>query len=458
MRPFLKISENPLGSLISEATVDGVPLEKCLAVARSPVYLTSLSAVAERARIYRQSLSACFPNSKIHYAVKANFAQAVLQEVLGEGVGLDIVSPGELRAALRAQCNPALICYAGVGKRTKDIVEALDHQVQHLNAEHMDELLTLLELISKNKAKVGTGSTVSTEVSLRWNPCLDIQTHPHLRTGALDSKFGILSGEILKSLGQMKTEWGEEAFLKHTTPIRGIHVHVGSQLQNPEVYGALCLGLSGLAKDLFALGVQISHFDLGGGLGVGKNGVPADGSDIRSRVEFVCGHLKEALRNRMSEEPSLKGIWGSDLSRVSVALEPGRSIVASSTVFLTEVLYTKANSDAHRFVYVDAGMNDFPRPSLYGATHAHTCLFADERNKGKVIQKCSIVGPVCESADVLAREAQVPPLVAGDLVCFFEAGAYCRSMASHYNLRPLPAEIFLKNGQIVGWHKEIWPS
>jgi diaminopimelate decarboxylase len=469
-RPYIQLPKLHERSSLARSMVDGVTLETCAKLVPTPFYVTSLSAVQDRVATYQRSLHKHFARGEVHYAVKANSAPQVLAEVVSQGAGLDLVSPGELWAALRAQCPPSKICYAGVGKRSSDVLEAIEKKVGFLNVEHVEELAVALKALQKSP------HPKSTSLNLRWNPSLEVETHPHLKTGALDSKFGMLTQEILEGLKTLEDRFGKQDFSEMKNFILGIHVHVGSQLHKRDFFPALCVSLGQLVKQLFALGVCVSHFDLGGGLGVGVHGVPNDGQDIEEHVENVCLELKKSLFTVMKELPETKKVWGESLENVSVAFEPGRSVVASSTVLVTQVLYTKENGPENVFVYVDAGMNDFPRPAIYGATHHVEWLAPDTRNADSSSSKTKeektadllerlsstkevkIVGPVCESADVLSKHAKLPPIQVGDFLCYFEAGAYCRSMASHYNLRSIPAEIFVKQEQVLSYSAPIPPG
>lgn len=442
--------------------VDGVALQKLREASAGPLFVTSLNAVRQRADVYLKSLQSHFAQARIFYAMKANSAPAILREVSAVGCGVDIVSIGEFRAARAAGIKAENICFAGVGKLHAEIIEAVEAGLGVINVEHAQELTFVLELLSERrnrksapqpKAGMAALDFVDKEkklepiVAVRLNPCVESQTHPHLKTGALDSKFGMLPGQIDDWIAatalrfRQQDKFNSAAFLEFVSPLKGIHVHIGSQLQSHDVFPLVLQRVKDCVLRLKEQGIQITQLDLGGGLGVGPAGVPADASDIVAHVDFQARALKELV----DAHPPLQELWGRNCERVVVCLEPGRSMVASSTVFLSEVLYEKSNLESVRFAYVDAGMNAFPRPAIYGAEHATAC--ANKPNINLISYK--VFGPVCESGDVLAREARLPQLHVGDVVVFFEAGAYCRSMASHYNLRPIPAEIFARNGEIV---------
>ena len=456
-RPFINFPGKMTGSHCTELTVDSVSLKHLEATATLPMFVTSLNAVSQRARSYVQTLSEHFERSKVYYAMKANSALPILREVHKAGCGLDIVSIGEFRVARSAGVPAEDICFAGVGKTKDEIAEALKAGLGVINVEHGQELVFVLETLRELKtsqAKAhGAGETL---VALRLNPCVDSQTHPHLRTGALDSKFGLLLSQIeewvavLKQMFMRDVEFNEKEYLSFVAPLRGLHVHIGSQLQSHDVFPLVIQRVSEAVLLLKNAGILIDHLDLGGGLGVGKDGSPSDNQDIQSHIAFQADCLKTAVK----KSDVLCGLWGAGCERVQVCIEPGRSVVASSTVFLTKVLYEKANMPSHRFAYVDAGMNAFPRPAIYGAEHQTAC--ANKPNVDLIPYR--VFGPVCESGDVLAREAMLPRLDEGDCVVFFEAGAYCRSMASHYNQRSIPAELFCRNGEVADYIPAIDPT
>lgn len=460
----------PGAQTISEFEIDGVSLSKLRELEKGPLFATSLNAVRQRAEVYVNRLASHFPTSKIFYAIKANAAPAILREVTRAGCGVDIVSIGEFRAARAAGVPASEICFAGVGKLKSEIIEAYESGLGVINVEHAQELSFVLDLwaekrrtIEGAKSKSGAQSAGASGshpnqplVAIRLNPCVESQTHPHLKTGALDSKFGLLLSQIdewVQGTRMRFTKQGqfdEPGFADFVGPLRGLHVHIGSQLQSHDVFPLVVQRIKECVSMLNAKGIVIDHLDLGGGLGVGPSGVPTDASDIEAHVDFQAN----ALKGMIASEPELQKIWGVNCEKLSVCLEPGRSMVASSTVFLSEVLYEKANLESVRFAYVDAGMNAFPRPAIYGAEHATAC--ANKPNVNLISYK--VFGPVCESGDVLAREARLPQLFAGDVVAFFEAGAYCRSMASHYNLRTIPAEIFLRDGRVVEFTPAVDPT
>ncbi len=446
MRPF--ISLKPIEQRINGEglLIDAVPLADILALEKTPIYVTSLNAVAQRASLYKQALNLHFQNNEVFYAMKANFAKPIIETIHKVGIGIDIVSIGEWRQAIACGVQGNKICFAGVGKKEKEWKETILGGLGYLSVEHLSELDDILDFLSKQDQQVRNKLLIS----LRLNPAVEVKTHPHLKTGALNSKFGILFEHFNEWFVAKKDQFeNKELFKQWISPLKGIHVHIGSQLMENTIFSLVSLKILECAQFLYENEVYINHIDFGGGLGVSQNGVSENGTDITNHVNLICTSFKKET----SHYPALQSYWQNDFSKLFVCMEPGRSIVASSTIFITKVLYEKRNSTENLFCYVDGAMNDFPRPSIYGAVHHSELInFVNNENNHSNInskfKKWNIVGPVCESGDFLAKDALLPDITKGDVLAFFEAGAYCRSMASQYNLRDLPAEIFVKDGKI----------
>lgn len=449
LRPgFSLVPQAPHG--LPTLVVEGLPLSTLLGQAQTPLFVTSLGAVRERAKAYRSALAKAFPRSTVLYALKANPARAILSVMREEGLGLDLVSLGEWKRGMEVGFSREMLSLAGVGKRVSEIREAVAGGVGRIHVEHLQELDIVLALLSDSPSQ--------TEVGVRLNPEVDSPTHPHLRTGSLDSKFGILTPQFLSWLAAVEGRIPDrDARMRYLAPLRGLHVHVGSQLMSTESFPAIVRSVLRAAAACKEAGVRVDSLDLGGGLRVDS---PPDVAaqrcdDIHAHVDFLCATLKDVC-NR--EFPGLSAWWGGrELKELEVLLEPGRSLVASSTALLAEVLYTKENSPEQRFCVVDAGMNDFPRPALYQATHDIRLVQGRVQEGGNAPLKWSVVGPVCESADVLARGVPLGDVHPEDVVAFLEAGAYCRSMASTYNLRPIPAALYLENGEIKSLEPAVSP-
>jgi diaminopimelate decarboxylase len=334
--------------------------------------------------------------------VKANGNGHLLRVFADLGAGADIVSGGELQAALRAGFSADRIVFAGVGKTAGEIELGIEQGIFDFNAESEEEIARI------SAAAHRRGRTV--RISLRVNPDIDPRSHPYISTGLRQNKFGVdiaLAPEILRRARSLPG-----------VTIAGVQCHIGSQISDLRPLGQAAREIAGLSRRLLDEGFPLELIDLGGGLGVDyEGGKPAD-----------PGLLAEQVL------PALEGL------PLVLFLEPGRSLVAPAGVLLTRVLYLKENR-GKRFVIVDAGMNDLLRPSLYQAFHRIEPVVAVP---GRAPMRADVVGPVCETGDFLARDRELAAVEEGDLLAVRDAGAYGFVMASNYNLRPRPAEALIE--------------
>jgi len=365
----------------------------------TPAYVYSTATLLRHARVFRAALRgldflAC-------YAVKAAGNLALLSLLAREGYGFDIVSGGELFRALRAGGDARKIVFSGVGKREDEMAAALEAGILQFNCESEEELQQLSRVAVRKRAVAS--------VALRVNPDVDAKTHPYVATALASSKFGIPAARV-------RAGYRMAAGLPGLR-IEGVACHIGSQIAQVAPFVEAAAKMRALVSQLRKDGHRIERLDMGGGLGVPYG----DGPEPASPRDYGRA-LVTALR-------------GLD---VKVLLEPGRLLVANAGVLLSRVLLRKRGQGARRFVVVDAGMNDLLRPALYQAHHQ---IEAVRPRRGSEV--VDVVGPVCESADVLARRRRLPPLLTGDLVVLRTAGAYGMSMASQYNARPRPAEVLV---------------
>jgi diaminopimelate decarboxylase len=339
-------------------------------------------------------------NPLISYSVKANSSLAILKELVGQGAGLDIVSGGELFRALKVGCPAQKIVYASVGKTEQEIEEAVKRGILFFNVESLPEL-EVINRIAKRLAKFAN-------VALRINPDVEPKTHKFITTGKLTNKFGIDFANAEKIL-KMRARFSR-------VKIRGLHIHIGSQITISGPFVAAIRKVINFIRTLGKRGLLIEYLNIGGGLGIiYQDETPQTADEFARRVLPL-------LRN----------------SGLKIIMEPGRFIIGSAAVLVTEVLYLK-NTPLKKFVIVDAGMNDLIRPALYSAHHEILPLI-----KGSVRQeKVDLVGPICESSDFLAKERYLPVVRKGDYLAVMCAGAYGFSMASNYNSRRRPAEILV---------------
>lgn len=332
---------------------------------------------------------------EIHYAVKANSNEPILDEMKKAGFGADCVSGNEVNLASKIGFDPDKILFAGVGKTDKEINSALDIGIKAFNCESLQEIEVLDEL-AKGKSKVA-------EISLRINPNVDAKTHRYITTGLDENKFGInqidlpLVIERLKSLTNIN--------------LTGLHFHIGSQITDMNVFKGLCLRVNEIQEWFSEHGVQIKHLNLGGGLGV--NYLKPDSESIPDFITYF-EIFDEFLERKKGQ---------------NVHFELGRSLVAQCGNLISRVVYIK-NGINTNFAIVDAGMTELMRPALYQSYHQIDNL----TSRGNV-KEYDVVGPICESTDCFGKAVKLPETKRSDLIAIRSAGAYGEVMMSNYNLR-----------------------
>ncbi len=378
---------------------EDVPLARIAAEVGTPVYVYSRATFERHARVFREGLEQA---GRIHlaYAVKANPNLAVLRIMAREGYGADVVSVGEMRRALAAGMPAEDIVFSGVGKTVAELKAGLDEGIGQFNLELEEEGAVLAQL-------AGARGMCATAV-LRVNPDVDAGTHAKISTGKAENKFGVAISEAPAIFARLAALPG--------LALRGVAIHIGSQLQSLAPLEAAYTRIGALVAELRAAGHTITHVDLGGGLGV-----PYRAEDI-----FPTPHELGAMVARVTKD------WD-----VTLMFEPGRVIAGNAGVLLTEVIWVKP-AVGNPWVIVDAAMNDLARPALYDAYHD----FAAVAPTGERIV-ANIAGPVCESGDTFAKDRDIDAVASGDLAVFRTAGAYGATMASTYNSRALVPEVLV---------------
>lgn len=339
----------------------------------------------------------------IHYALKANFDDHLLDVIRSYGLGVDCVSGNEVRKAIESGFDPRKVVYAGVGKSDDEIRYSIAQNILAFNCESRQEL----EVIDEIAAKMGR----TVDVALRINPDVDPHTHKHISTGHGDSKFGISYREI-----EQVAEELEE--LNHIR-IVGLHFHVGSQILNMTVFENLCYRVNEISRWFEERGFALEHINVGGGLGINYD--DPDGEPIPDFEGYFATFARTL-----------------DVGNKQIHFELGRSIIGQCGELISRVLYRKTTPTGREVVIIDASMTELMRPALYGASHRIINLTSPEAPQ----MGCMVAGTVCESSDIFARDVVLPELKRGDLVAIQSAGAYGRSMASCYNLHGLPEAVY----------------
>jgi len=379
---------------------EDVPLELIADEIGTPVYVYSAATLRRHARVLKAALSE-LPDPLVAYAVKANPNPAVLTILAREGLGADIVSIGEYRAARAAGIDPQAILFSGVGKTADEMAEAIAGGLKQFNLESVEEGHTL-SIVAGSMDEIAP-------VALRINPDVEAGTHAKITTGTSDNKFGIPAGHALAAFRELR----ELPNLKVT----GITVHIGSQLTSLAPLQAAFERLGSIIEDLRVDGFELEMADLGGGLGVPYG----PGQPEPPTPEAYGEMVRQVTRG-----------WN-----IRLAFEPGRLISGNAGVLLTRVVRVKPG-ETHPWLIVDAAMNDLMRPALYDAYHHVEAV----RPSGQRAT-AHVVGPVCESGDTFAMAREMDAVAEGDLIIFRTAGAYGAAMSSGYNSRPLTPEVLV---------------
>lgn len=389
----------------SRLYVEGVALDQIAEQVGTPTYVYSRKAIEERYSAYRSAFDAAGENSHlVCYAVKANSNIAVLNILARLGSGFDIVSVGELERVLAAGGSPDKIVFSGVAKTREEIKRALEVGIHCFNVESETELARIAEIAEQLQ--------IPAPVSIRVNPDVDAKTHPYIATGLAENKFGIDIEEAPRIYLQ--------ASQNPNLNIIGVDCHIGSQLTELKPFEDALERVLVLVDRLAEDKIILQHIDIGGGLGVTYN--DEQPPSIQAYIE--------TLLNKISGRA------------LSLAIEPGRSIVANAGYLLTKVDTLKSNP-VKNFAIVDAAMNDMLRPALYNAWME--LLPVSLASQGDV-KSYDIVGPVCETGDFLAKDRRLA-IEEDDLLCLNSAGAYGFVMASNYNSRGRAAEVIVDDEQ-----------
>ena len=399
--------------------VGGVPVSELMATYGSPLYVMDAATVRDAARAYTQTLAQQYAApSLVVYACKANLSVGLAKLMQQEGLGLDVVSAGELHTAITAGFPAERILFNGNNKSKAEMAMALDYGVNRFVVDNASELDRLAS-VAQAQGKVAN-------ILLRVAPGIECHTHEYIRTGQNDSKFGFPLEELEPTVGRIVNEFAGVLCLK------GLQGHVGSQIFEVQAYVDLANLYLGKLQSLHAqFGVVLEDLDLGGGLGMAYT--TADDPPV----------LAEAVA--LMATTVTEGCKALGLALPRLILEPGRSLVARAGVTLYTVGSSKHLSGYPSFWAVDGGMGDNIRPALYQAQYS--ALVANKLNEPLAPEPVRLVGKYCESGDILLREFHAPALAEGDTVMVLGTGAYNYAMASHYNRFSKPAMVLVEDGQ-----------
>ncbi|NPA51931.1 MAG: diaminopimelate decarboxylase [Aquificae bacterium] len=386
-----------------ELFCENVNLKSLAQKYKTPVYVYSKQAITDKINQYKRAFSSY--ETLICYAVKANPNLSILKIMAENDIGCDIVSGGELYKAKKAGIPSNRIVYAGVGKTDFEIEYAIRENILSFNIESEMELNVIDQIASKLRKKA--------RVSIRVNPDVDPKTHPYISTGMKKSKFGI-------DIDQAIDVFIKASKLKNIE-ILGIHCHIGSQIMEIEPYIEAVEKTVKLIDTLKKKGINLTFFDIGGGLGIKykPEDSPPSPEDFANAILPIVKHTK-----------------------LKLIVEPGRSMIGEAGVLLTQVIFLKDKKEKH-FIIVDTGMNDLVRPAMYNAYHH---IVSVEEKDEKIV--ADIVGPICETGDFLALDREIENVQRGEYLAVMSVGAYGSSMSSNYNVRPRALELLVDNDKV----------
>jgi len=377
----------------------------------TPLYVTSEDRVCGQFRRYQRALFRHYKNVQVLFAAKANGNLAVLRSLADLGAGADVFSSGELHLALEAGMPAERLLFNGSSKSPQDLVLAVQKGIT-VSVDSPDELRQL-------DAVAGAAGTAA-KIAFRVNPAIDVPTHPKIATGLATSKFGIPHKEI-------PAAYREALACANIQPV-GLHCHIGSQILDIEPFVRATEVMMRIAKELTDMGVNLEFIDLGGGLGIPYH---HDTDPVPSPDDYAA-RVVPAFKAGIEACGITPELW----------VEPGRFLVADSTVLLTRVNSTKT---AHkRFANVDAGFNLLIRPAMYDAYHE---VIVANRADAMETTAYTVTGPICETGDILAHDRNLPPLSAGDIIAVLDTGAYGFAMSSQYNSRPRCPEVLVRGDE-----------
>tara|TARA_B100001057_G_C22826482_1_gene941631 strand:+ start:62 stop:1276 length:1215 start_codon:yes stop_codon:yes gene_type:complete len=383
-------------------TIENVTIDKIAKKYGTPSYCYSFNKLKENINNFKKSFKSFSP--LICFSVKSNANVSLIREIKKFGLGADVVSMGELIAAIKAGINPKKIVFSGVGKTLEEINYAVDKKILLINAESQSEIKQIEKVAKSKKKKV--------QVGIRLNPDTDAKTLSQISTGKKENKFGVNS----KTFIQLVNYCNNSKIIE----LKCLSVHIGSQIVDHKPYEKM---LKSISKILDKLNHKFEYIDLGGGMGITYKA----GSKELSYKKY-CLAIKKFLKNHNTK----------------IIFEPGRSIIGNTGTLISKIIYIKEN-EGKNFIILDAAMNDLMRPALYGADHKILPSLKTNKNSKKIYE---FVGPICESTDKFTTLKKFQKLKEKDLIAICDVGAYGMSLSSNYNVRPKPIELLIKGSKI----------
>ena len=392
----------------NKLSIDKIVVDKIVKQFWTPTYCYSYNQLKENILKFQKNFEKI--NPLVCFAVKANNNSKILKEIAKLGMGADVVSKGELMAALKSKIDPKKIVFSGVGKTYEEIEFAVKKKVFLINAESRSELATVLKIAKKMNKVINIG--------IRLNPNVDAKTIKEITTGRTLNKFGLTEKELIGLVNHYK----KSKYLN----IKCLSVHIGSQITSHIPYVKM---LKAIQVIINKAKFNFEYVDLGGGMGInyGDNNKKLNYKKYSKKIE------KFVKKNK-----------------VKIIFEPGRSIIGNAGYLLTKIIYIKKTNRIN-FIIVDAGMNDLMRPALYKAFHR---IVPSIKNRNKISKRHDFVGPICETTDNFLSIRSYQKLNEGDNVVICDVGAYGKVLSSNYNLRANPKEILIKNSKVLEIRKK----
>ena len=382
--------------------VENISTEKLASKFGTPLYCYSLLKLKNNVINFKNYFKKI--NPLICFSVKSNANTKILREIKKLNCGADVVSKGEIIKAIKAGINNKKIVFSGIGKELSELKYAVKKNILLINVESISELLNIEKLAKIYNKKI--------DIGIRLNPNVDAKTIKKISTGKEEDKFGVSEKEFLNLVKYSK--------LSKLINLKCLSIHIGSQILSHKPYGQMLKVIDKIIKKSNHI---FEYVDLGGGMGV-----PYEKNSKKLNFNTYNSLINKFLKK----------------NKCKIIFEPGRSLIANAGILISKIIYIKKNKNK-TFIILDAGMNDLMRPALYGAKHR---IISTKKNNRKINGIFEFVGPICESTDTFLTTRKFQSIKEGDNLIICDVGAYGMSLASNYNVRPMPAEILIKSSKI----------